>query len=68
MSIENTFYGHMDQNSDECIMSDSELHEFRGGDKVFAMQTAAGVCVALAGIGFFRRTHELTNFNLRGNF
>jgi hypothetical protein len=69
MSIENTFYSHMDQNADECIMSNAELHEFRGGDKIFAMQFAAGVGVALAGSCLlFRRTHEFTNFNLRGNF
>ena len=35
MSIENTFYSHMDQNADECIMSNAELHEFRGGDKIY---------------------------------
>jgi hypothetical protein len=64
----NDFYKHLTQNPDECIMSDKELYQFKGGDQFMAAKFLTGLGVSLVGIHLFGRVGELTKFNLRGNF
>lgn len=54
------------EETDNSILSDKEVYELKGGDKVFLIKLAAGLGAAGAYIFLFNRVGQICSFNIRG--
>ena len=54
------------EETDNSILSDKEVYELKGGDKVFLLKLLVGAGAAGAYLIFFNRLSQVCSFNIRG--
>ena len=54
------------EDTDNAILSDSEVYELKGGDKVFAAKVVAGLAAAGLYLTLFGRFGQIKNFHISG--
>ena len=56
----------INENTDDCILTDEEVYQLKGGDLGLATKAIVGLGVSIAYLAFTRRHQELLNFNVTG--
>ena len=56
------------EETDNSILSDKEVYELKGGDKIFLFKLLAGVAGAGAYLFLFNRVCQVSNFHIRGRY
>lgn len=58
----------INERTDDCILTDDELYELKGGNAHVVTKAAVGLGFALAYLLVTKRITEFTNFSVTGNF
>jgi len=63
-----SFLRAVNEQTDDCILTDQEVYELKGGDKGLASKIAFGLTISLTYLIATRRYKEFLHFNVNGIF